>query len=110
MIVTHSDGTRRRHDGENIYKEKGKQSWILVVTGEYRDGCFRSAGWMSQGKAYFTALVPFTDGGTRDLVPDLIGGDVSARYLYEKCRPVSWRNVPPEWQKAFLARWFELDV
>lgn len=83
----------KRYAGYQTYKEKGKEDYLMVNLNDVN----------SSGNIEGLAAA------ISEKVSSLCVSGVSADYLADKCRPVSWSKVPSEWQKAFAYR-FDIDL
>lgn len=78
----------RRLKGMQGYKEKGVKDFLII------DVLNTNSKGMVEGLAASISESPSS----------LAIAMVSEEYLAEKCRPVSWKEIPKEWQMAFLER------
>lgn len=110
MFIPDENGKKRRHDGTNVYKVRGQQEYLMVLEASHVPGTRRmkSEAFQGAGGMEYSSYAAYTDGGTNDHVPAMGGCNVSAKYLREKCRQVSWEKIPPAWQKVFR-HWISLD-
>lgn len=81
----------KRYSGYQTYKEKGTNDYILADLKN-----INSSGNIESLAAAIA-----------ENVSSISVTGVSADYLSDKCRAVSWKNVPEAWQKAFADR---LDI
>ena len=81
----------KRYLGYQTYKEKGSNDYILADLNN-----INSSGNIESLAAAIA-----------ENVSSISVTGVSADYLADKCRPVSWNKVPEKWQKAFADR---LDI
>lgn len=78
----------RRLKGMQGYKEKGCKDYLII------DVLNTTSKGMVEGLAASIAESPSS----------LSIAVVSEEYLAEKCRPVSWKQIPKEWKDAFIQR------
>jgi hypothetical protein len=80
---------RKRYKGLQTYKEKGKDSYLLI---DQNNNWFDSQGILTFGGK----------GSVIDLEISSIGDiSPSGSYLVQDCYPVSWAKVPERWQNKF---------
>lgn len=106
MLIPDASGQKRRHDGLNAYKVKGRQEYLLVR--RYEPGPTRHdprviCGHVAHKVWMYPAFAALTSSGTNDRVPPMCHTDVASVWLSRKCRPVSWAEIPPAWQAEFSA-------
>ena len=110
MLIPDKSGKMRRHDGTNVYKVRGKHEYLMVLEASHEPGTRRmkSQAFQGSGGYEYSAYAAYTDVQEKGHVPPMGGCNVSASYLREKCRQVSWAKIPPAWQKQFLY-WMSQD-
>ena len=79
---------RRRLKGMQAYKEKGKQDYLMI------DALTVNSKGMFEG---LSAAIS-------ESASSLSISSIHDEYLSEKCRPISWKQIPKEWQNAFMER------
>ena len=78
----------RRLQGMQAYKEKGTQDYMIVDMLSLND--------RDQFEGFSASIAENSS--------SLSLNKIHSQYLSEKCRPVTWKQLPKEWQNAFLQR------
>lgn len=78
----------RRLKGMQTYKEKGSKDYMMI------DILTTNSSGKFEGLCTAITERPNT----------ICISCVDSEYLAEKCRPVSWKQVPKEWKDAFIQR------
>jgi hypothetical protein len=79
---------KKRHKGLQTYKEKGKDSYLLIDESNF---VFEN-----------NKVIYFGKGPIIDLEINSIGDiSLSRSYLDLNCYPVSWAKIPEKWQNKF---------
>ena len=80
---------KKRYKGIQIYKEKGKDSYLLIDMNNF---IFRNNQIIYFGKGPIALDNDINSIG--DISP-------SSSYLDQNCYPVSWAKLPDSWQKKY---------
>lgn len=80
-------GWPRNNETCRLYQERKDKSYVLVLVANGQNG-----------SGEYDAVANSLAGPN----PSLAGTGVAPRYLTNRCRRVSWSDLPANWQNAFL--------